>query len=165
MLYGTLVGNYHFEDRRGFDDCENCSLGDSVRIFGLNFIVLAWDSICRYALCVHSDEPLPFVSLHKKSRWWRAQELPAASYEQLFHTYRWICIMLKPTAALSLISSWILHCDEDTRNGVSQYTHQFIFGIVLSYGYIQLLSETTYSYMTVKTTCLHGCVTAYYDLE
>jgi len=35
------VGNDHFEDRRGFDDCENCGMGDPVRIFGLNFIVLA----------------------------------------------------------------------------------------------------------------------------
>jgi len=25
--YGNLVGNDHFEDRRGFDDCENCSMG------------------------------------------------------------------------------------------------------------------------------------------
>lgn len=38
--YGSLVGNYHFEDRRRFEDSENCSMGDPVRLFGLNFLVL-----------------------------------------------------------------------------------------------------------------------------
>ena len=60
------MGNDRFEDGTGLDDCENCSMVDPVRLFGLICSGLGFDP--HVCVCVRSDDPSSFVSQHKKNR-------------------------------------------------------------------------------------------------
>jgi len=66
--YGNLVGNDHFEDRRGFDDCENCSMGGSRSLIWVEFYCFGLIFDRQVCVRVRSVDPSSFVSLHKKSR-------------------------------------------------------------------------------------------------
>jgi hypothetical protein len=172
--HGSLKGISHFVGRSGLVECENCSMGDNVRLFGLIFCG-PWDSIGRYAFVFAVMILRLLYSCTKRAVGGEPRNCRlrrTCSYL----TYRWICLMLHDTTSLSLIAPWLLHCIVMNGRGhrkrcrlVSTSVYLQYCSLMWLYSYSPLFRNSVFLY-DCEGYCLLGysnvcCSTMYIGLD